>query len=117
MLHLRPYLHPTYIGPSILPNLKMSTISTVTASGVRDPTLGDELEIANHICVLAATQGDSTPFHPDSFQEEDMVKLCIGLGQAHPECLLQLLDIETVLMFQYGSIMMAAMHLFTVATV
>ena len=63
----------------------MSTTSTVTASVVRDLTLIDKLEIMNHICILAATQSDGTHFCPDSFQEEDMVELCVGLGQAHPE--------------------------------
>ena len=62
----------------------MSTTSTVTTSAVRDPTLGDELEIANHICILAATQGDCTLFCPNTFKEEHMVKLCIQLGQVHP---------------------------------
>ena len=73
-------------------------MSTVTTLAVRDLTLGNELEIANCICILAATQGDSTPFHPDSFQEEE-VELCIGLGQAHPECVVWLSDTETVIAF------------------
>ena len=89
---LRPHLHPTYIGLSILPHFNMSTTSTVTASAVRDLTLDDEIEIANCIYVLAATQADGTPFHPDSFQEEDIVKLCIGVGQVHPKGMLWFLD-------------------------
>ena len=90
-------------------------MSAVTASVVRDLTLGDELQIVNHICILAATQGDGTLFHPNSFQEEDLFKLCIGLGQAHPEGVLWLLDTKTVLSFWSGSEMVAMTHLFTAA--
>ena len=76
MSHLRPYLHPTYVVSSVLSHFKMSTTSTATASVVQDPTLGNELENVNHICILAATQGDGTLLHPNSFQEEDIVELC-----------------------------------------
>ena len=93
----------------------MSTTSTATTSVVRDLTLGDD--IVNHICILAATLGDGIPFYPDSLQEEDVVKLCMGLGQAHLEVVLWLSDTETVLAFQSGSEMMATMHLFTKAMV
>ena len=77
----------------------MSTTSTVTTSEARDLTLDDELKIVNHICILAATQSDGTLFHPNSFQEEDIVELCIGLGQAHHKGVLQLLDTKMVLAF------------------
>ena len=69
-----------------------------------------ELGTANCICNLVATQGDGTPFSPDSFQEEDVVELCVGLGQAHPEGVLWLSDTKMVLMFQSGSEMMAVIH-------
>ena len=91
----------------------MSTTSIVTTLVVRDLTLSNQLEIVNCICILVATQGDGTPFSPDSFQEEDMVELCIGLGQAHPEVVLWLLNTKMVLMFQSGSKIMAVMCLFT----
>ena len=68
----------------------MSTISTVTTLAVRDLTLGNELQIANHICILVATQGNGTLFNPNSFQEEDAVQLCIGLCQVQPEGVLWL---------------------------
>ena len=64
-----------------MPHLNMSTMSTVTTLVARDPTLGDRLEIVNCISILAATQGDGTPFHSDSLQDENMVKLCIGLDR------------------------------------
>ena len=47
----------------------MSMTSTVTASVAHDLTLGDEQELANHICILVATHGDGTPFSHNSFQE------------------------------------------------
>ena len=89
----------------------MSTASTVTALVVHDLTLGDELEIANCICILVATQGDGTPFPHDSFQEEGVVELCMGLGQAHPEGVLWVSETEVVLAFWSTSEMMATMHL------
>ena len=68
----------------------MSNASMVTTSVELDQTLGDDTEIANWICILVATQGDGTPLCPTSFKEEDVVELCIGLGQEHPEGVLQL---------------------------
>ena len=77
----------------------MSTMSTVITLVVRDLTLGNELDIVNHIYILAATQGDGTLLPPNSFQEEDVEELCIGLGQVHPEGVLLLLDTEMILVF------------------
>ena len=94
-----PHIH----RPAILPHSKMCSLSPATASVMRDLTLDDEPEIANCFCVLVATQGDGTPFSPDSFQEEDKVKLCMGLGHAHLGVVLQLLDTETVFTFCSGS--------------
>ena len=95
----------------------MSTASTVTTSVVRDLTPGNKLEITNCTCILVATQDNGFLFHPDSFQEEDVVELYIGLGQAHPEGVLWLYNTKTVLTFQSGSEMMATMCLFTMAMV
>ena len=64
-----------------------------------DPTLGDNTEIANQICILVATQCNGTPLCPTSFGEEDVVKMCIGLGQEHPEGVLWLSDTQMVLAF------------------
>ena len=52
-----------------------------------------------HICILVAILGDGTLFPHDSFQEEDLVELCIDWGQAHPEGVLQLWETEAVLLF------------------
>ena len=105
------------MGLPVLPHISMSTTCTMTALAVRDQTLGDGLEIANHICILVATQGVGTPFSPSSFQEEDMVKLCMGLDQVHLEGLLWLSDTEMVFVLCSGSQMMATMHLFAAAMV
>ena len=59
----------------------MPIASTVTALAVCDFTLVDEHEKVNHICILVATQGNGIPFPHDSFQEEDLVELCVGLGR------------------------------------
>ena len=98
MSHLRPYLHPTYVDLPVLSHFKMSTAPTVTASVAHDQTLGFEHDIVNHICFLAATQENGTLLQTDSFQEEDIVKFCIGLGQVHLEGVLWLLDTKMVLM-------------------
>ena len=68
----------------------MLTTSTVTPSVEMDPTLGDEIDTGNQICILVATQGDDTPLCPSSFKEEDVFELCIGVGQEHPGGVLKL---------------------------
>ena len=71
----------------------------MTTLVVHDLTLGNENEIVNPMCILAATQGDGTLLYPDSFQKEDTVELYVGLGQAHLEGVLWLLETELVLVF------------------
>ena len=89
--HLSPYLCPTYVDFPILPHPIISMTSTVTISAACDSTLGSEHQIVNCICILIATHGDGTVFSHNSFQEEDLVrKLCVGLGQAHLEGVLQI---------------------------
>ena len=89
-----PHLHrPSHSPPT------MSTASTVITSVAHDLTLGDEHEIANSTCILVATQNHGTPFPHDSFQEEDLVELHVGLGQEHPEGVLQLSDTKVVIAF------------------
>ena len=77
----------------------MSTLSMVTASAEMDPTLCNDIDIGNQICILVATQGNSTLLNPSSFKEDNAVELCIGLGQEHPEGVCLLLDTEAVLAF------------------
>ena len=64
-----------------------------------DPTLANDIDIGNWICILLTMQGDGTPLGPRSFKEWNMVKLCVGLGLEHPKGVLQLLDTEAVLAF------------------
>ena len=95
----------------------MSTVSTVTASAEIDPTLGDDTESVNWICMLVATHGKGTPLCSTSFKEEDVVKLCMRSDQEHPEGELQLLDTDTVLALWHDSDMMATMYCLAAATV
>ena len=77
----------------------MSTTSTLTTSAAHDYTLGNDSELLNCMCVLAITRGDGTPLDATSLQEEDIVELCIEVGQVHPECMLQLLVMESIIVF------------------
>ena len=56
----------------------------MTASAAPDHTLGNDSELLNHMCVLAIAKGDGTPFDATSIQEEDIVELCVEVGQVHP---------------------------------
>ena len=82
----------------------------VTTSEEMDLTLGDNIDIGNWIGILVVNWGDSTLLGPSSFEEQDMVELCVILGQEHPQGVLQLLDTEVVLAFQCSTNMMAMMH-------
>ena len=77
----------------------MSTTSTLTALVACDQTVGDDPELANHICVPPIGRVDGTPFDADSLQEEDIVELCVGMGQVHPDGLLLLSVTESVMHF------------------
>ena len=54
---------------------------------------------------------------PDSFQEKEIVELCIGWSQAHPEGVLQLRILKQSLHSWSSSEMMAVICLFTAAMV
>ena len=56
----------------------MSTISTTTTSMAHNHTLGNDPDLANHICPDYCW-GDGTPLDTDSLLEEDIVKLCVGM--------------------------------------
>ena len=88
----------------------MSNLSILTALAEMDPTLGDNIDIRKQICVLVTTRGDSTLLDHSSFNKQDVVELCVGLDQEHPEGVLQLLDTEAVLAFWHNTNMMAIMH-------
>ena len=82
-----------------------------------DLTLDNDTKIGNQIWVLVATRGDGTPLCPTSFTEEDVVVLCLGLVQEHPEGVLWLSDTKAVLPFQWNSDVMTTTHHLTVDTV
>ena len=73
--------------------------STAPASTVCNPTLGNTHDLANPICILVATHGDGIPFLPNSFQEEDLVELCMHMGQAHPDGVVWILETKALLAF------------------
>ena len=58
----------------------MLTTFKATASVDVDLTLDNKMDIGSRICILVATQGDASPLCPSSFKEEDMLKLCVGVG-------------------------------------
>ena len=57
----------------------------VHASVEMDQALSDNIDIRNQICILVAPQGNGTLLGSSSFREQDMVKLCIRVGQEHPK--------------------------------
>ena len=84
----------------------MSTTSTVTALVEPDPTLGNNDEIANQICMLVTTHANGTPLCPTSFHQEDAAVMWEKLGWEHPKGVLQLMEMEMVLTFWSDSEMM-----------
>ena len=48
-------------------------MSTTMTLMVCDHTLGDDLDLANNICVLTIARGDGTLFDANSLWEEDIV--------------------------------------------
>ena len=95
----------------------MSTTSTTTASAAHDHTLGDDPNFANCICVLTFARGDGTLFNANSLLEEDIIKLCVGMGQAYPDGVPWLTVMESVIVFHSSEEMLAEAELITSATV
>ena len=77
--------------------------------------LSNNAVILNQIGLLIVTQDNGTLLDPTSFREEDAIEVCVGLGQEHPEGVLQISDTETVLAFSSCSCMLAALQHFAVA--
>ena len=82
-----------------------------------DPTLGNDDDIANWICMLVTTCADGTLLCPISFQQEDAVAMFEGCNQECPEGMLQLMATEMVLTLQSDCEMMATIHWLTAAMV
>ena len=92
-------------------------MSMVTTSAELDPTLSDNAAIATQIWELVASLGNGNPLDPTSFGEEDVIELCIGLGQEHSKGVLRILDTKMVVAFSSSPNMMAASQHFAVATI
>ena len=82
-----------------------------------DHTLGNDPDLANCICILTIARGDGTLFDADSLQEENIVELCLGIGQVHPDGVLELLMTESVIAFHSSKEMLAVAHQMNMATV
>ena len=72
---------------------------TATASVACHHTLGGDPDLLNPMCVLAIARGDGTPFAFGTLQEENIVELCVKVGQAHPKGVLQISVTELVIAF------------------
>ena len=85
----------------------MCTTSTATALAACNHIPGNETELLNWMCVLVLTRGDDTPFDATSIQEEDIIELCVEMGQTHLPCVLWFLATESVILFHSGNEMLA----------
>ena len=61
--------------------------------------IGDETKLLNCMCILVLAKGNDTPFNATSIQEENIVELCIEVGQAHPKGVLWFSAKELVVLF------------------
>ena len=60
--------------------------------------------------VLVLTRGNGTPFNAASIQEEDIIGICIQLGNTNPEGVLQYSAVELVMLFHSTDEMLVAAH-------
>ena len=90
-------------------------MSMVTASAELDLTPGNNTAIVTQIYVFITTQCDGTLLDPTSFREEDVIELCVGLGQEHLKGVLQASDTETIIAFPSSPSMTAALQPFVAA--
>ena len=51
------------------------------------------------MCILVLTRGDGTPFDVTSIQKEDIIKICVQLGQKHPKGVLWYSVVKSVMLF------------------
>ena len=88
----------------------MSNTSTATILAAHSHIPGDEVELLNHMCVLVLTRSNGTLFDATSMWEENIIELCIQLGQTHPKGVLQYLAAELVVLFHSADEMLVAVH-------
>ena len=92
-------------------------MSTTSASVAHDHTHSNDSNVANCKCVLTIARCDGTLFNADSLLEEDIIELCVGMGQVHCNGILQLMATESVTAFHSSEEMLAVAHLIMSATV
>ena len=92
------------------------SMSTITALVACDHSLGNDPGLLNCMCVLTIAMADGTPFDAGSLQGENIVELCVEVGQAHPKGVLWVLVMELVIAFQFSKEMLATGRLVTKAT-
>ena len=85
----------------------MSTTSTATTLVACGHTLGDDSKLLNHICVLIIARGNGTPFDAASIQKEDIIELCVEVGHTHPNGVLWLSAMESIILFPSRKEMLA----------
>ena len=85
---------------------KMSTTNTATTLVAHDHIPGDEIELLNQMCVLVLTRGDGTLLDAATIQE-DIIELCVEMGQTHPKVMLQFLVTKSVVLFCSGNEMLS----------
>ena len=87
----------------------MSTSSSGTASG-RDQAPSDDSHLKAKMCMFILMQRDGTPFDATSVTEEDIMEICITLGQTHPLGVLWYLATKLVVLFCMAEEMQQASH-------
>ena len=88
----------------------MSTTSSVTSLAACNCIPGNEIELLNHICVLVLSRGNSPPFDATSIQEQNIIEICIWLGQTHPKGVLWYSVVESVILLQSVEEMLVVAH-------
>ena len=76
----------------------MFTLSSATALG-RDQFPSNDPHLKTKICMFIVTRKDGTLLDVTSVSEEDIVVICMTLGNAHPLGVLQYLVMESVALF------------------
>ena len=88
---------------------KMSTSSSPTASG-RDHVPSDDPHLKAKMCMFIIMWKDGTPFNVTSVTEEDIVEICVTLGDTHPLGVLWYSATELVALFHMTEEMQRASH-------
>ena len=74
-------------------------MTTVTTLAAFDHTVGNDSKLLNHMYILVIARGDGIPFHATSIQEEDIIELCVKVGQTHPIGVIWLSAMESVILY------------------